>query len=161
MLARLARAIRMGPFASAWAIPLAAGGMASLVAIPVSVAWAVVARGWLGLPDDFALADPGFLVYACVAIALLVAVPFALAFRFSREPLANGSVAAGAILAMVLPLWLATPLAVHPNVAGGPTYGLIAHLLVGGTAFLVVLRAAALARAPQEAAEGIVAPHAR
>lgn len=151
----------MGPFASAWAIPLAAGGMASLVAIPVSVAWGVVARGWLGLPDEFALADPAFLVYASVGVALLVAVPFALAFRFSREPLANGSVAAGALLAMVLPLWLVTPLLAYPEVEGGPTYGLVAHLLVGGTAFLIVLRAATLAGGPQETAEGIVAPHAR
>ena len=135
--------------------------MASLVTIPVSVTWGALARGWLGLPAEFALADPAFLLYASVVVSALVAIPFALAFRYAREPVATGSVAAGALLAMALPLWLVTPLAAYPHVAAGPTFGLIAHLLAAGTAFVVVLRSAALVDATGDVAEGLVGPQAK
>lgn len=151
----------MGPLASAWAIPLAAGGMASLVSIPVSVTWGAIARRSLDLPPEFALADPAFLVYASVGISALVAVSFALALRFAHDPLALGSVAAGALLAMALPVWLVAPLAAYPDVAAGPTYGLVAHLLVGATSFFMVLRAASLARPSGNVAERMVGPHAK
>lgn len=146
----------MGPFASAWATPLAAGGVASLVSIPMSVTWGAAARGWLGLPAGFALAEPAFLVVASVAVAALVAVPFALAFRYAREPVALGSVGAGALLAMALPAWLVAPLLLYPGVAGGPAFGLGAHLLAGATSFAIVLGAASRADAPAVIAEGLV-----
>lgn len=147
----------MGPLASAWAIPLAAGGMASLVAIPLNVTWGVLARDWLGLPSDYAPAEPSALLVASIGICALVAIAFALAFRYTAEPLAIGSVAAGALLAMALPASIAMPLVAYPDVAGGAAFGLVAHLLAAATSFLIVFRGATDAG---EAGEGIVAPHA-
>ena len=138
-------------------MPLFAGGMASLVAIPVSVTWGALARRWLALPAEYAPAEPSALLLSSIGVSALVAVAFALAFRYASEPLAIGSVAAGALVAMTLPVALVVPLAAYPDVPGGPAFGLVSHLLAGSTSFLIVLRGATDAG---EAAEGIVASSA-
>lgn len=114
--------------------------MAMLVAMPVSVAWGAIARGWFGLPEDYAPAGPAFLIAATAAISSLVALAFALTVR-TRAPRAVGSTAAVILLAIALPAWLVWPTMAYPHVGAGPTVGVVAHVLIGALSLVIVLRA--------------------
>lgn len=137
------------PMVAAWALPLSAGVVAMLVATPVSVAWGALAQSWFGLPPDYEPAHPAFLLAATAAVSSLVSLAFVLSFRFAREPLAVGVVAAGLLLAIALPAWLVMPMVAYPDVAAGPAVGMVTHLLVGAVSFAVVFLALAERQAHQ------------